>query len=97
MWRTWLHNAAGTMVGEMQSMESLKTQCQKMLRDLRNFGNREEGLVTVEWVALTAAMVVAAVVISYSVMTNTNTQAKTVGTGIANQVTNTYGTNGSKL
>ena len=74
-------------------MESLK----QFLRAVGNFGRREDGLVTVEWVALTAAMVVAAVVISYSVMTNTNTQAKTVGNGINNQVTNTYGTNGSKL
>ena len=78
-------------------MESLKNQCQRMLRDLGNFARCEEGLVTVEWVALTAAMVVAAIVISFSVMTNTNTQAKTVGTGIGNQVTNTYGANGSKL
>ena len=74
-------------------MESVK----QFLRAVRNFGRCEDGLVTVEWVALTAAMVVAAVVISYSVMTNTNTQAKTVGNGIGNQVTNTYGTNGSKL
>ena len=42
-------------------MESIK----QFLGDLRNFGRREDGLVTVEWVALTAAMVVAAVVISY--------------------------------
>ena len=66
-------------------------------RDLRNFGRREDGLVTVEWVALTAAMVVAAVVISYSVMTNTNTQAKSVGNNIGIQQNATYGTNGSKL
>ena len=74
-------------------MESVR----QFLRDLRNFGRREDGLVTVEWVALTAAMVVAAVVISYSVMTNTNTQAKTIGGGVTKQVTNTYGTDGSKL
>ena len=78
-------------------MESLKKLSQKTLRDLRNFARREDGLVTVEWVALTAAMVVAAVVISYTVMHNTNTEAATVGTGISNQVTNTYGANGSKL
>ena len=74
-------------------MEWLK----QFLRDLRNFGRREDGLVTVEWVALTAAMVVAAVVISYSVMHNTNAQASTVGTGISSQVTNTYGAYGKSL
>ncbi len=78
-------------------MELVKKQSQKVLRDLGDFGRCEDGLVTVEWVALTAAMVVAAVVISYSVLHNTNTQAKTVGNGIGNQVTNTYGANGSKL
>ena len=78
-------------------MESVKKRSQKILRDLWDFGRCEDGLVTVEWVALTAAMVVAAVVISYTVMHNTNTEAATIGTGVNNQVTNTYGTNGSKL
>ena len=78
-------------------MESLKTQFRKTVRDLRNFARREDGLVTVEWVALTASMVIAAVVISYTVMHNTNTQAQAVGTGVANQVTSTYGANGTKL
>jgi hypothetical protein len=78
-------------------MESLKAQFRKTLRDLRNFTRREDGLVTVEWVALTAAMVVSAVVVSYTVMHNANGQAQAVGSGITNQVTSTYGTNGSKL
>jgi len=74
-------------------MESLK----QFLRDLRNFARREDGLVTVEWVALTAAMVVAAVVISFTVMHNTNVEASTVGNGIAPQVISSYGSGGSKL
>ena len=78
-------------------MESLERQFRKTLGDLHNFTRREDGLVTVEWVALTAAMVVAAIVISFSVMKNTSTQAKTIGNGIAPQVVNTYGTNGSSL
>jgi hypothetical protein len=78
-------------------MESLKTHLQKTLHGLRNFARREDGLVTVEWVALTAAMVVAAIVISFSVMKNTSTEAKTIGNGIAPQVTTTYGANGSNL
>ena len=78
-------------------MESLKKQSQKALRDLCNFARREDGLVTVEWVALTAAMVVAAVVISYTVMHNTNAEASTVGNGINTQVGSTYGSGGSNL
>ena len=78
-------------------MESLKTQFRKSLRDLHNFARREDGLVTVEWVALTASMVIAAVVVSYTVMHNTNTQAQSVGNGITSTVTTVYGANGSKL
>jgi len=74
-------------------MESLK----QFLRHLRDFARREDGLVTVEWVALTAAMVVAAIVISFSVMSNTNTEAKSIGGGISTQVTTSYGTGGSNL
>ena len=78
-------------------MESLLKQSQKILHGLRNFARREEGLVTVEWVALTAAMVIAAVVISFTVMNNTNTAAKTVGGNITTTVTDIYGTKGSNI
>ena len=78
-------------------MESLKRRFTKTLRDLHNFARREDGLVTVEWVALTASMVIASIVVSYTVMHNTNNEAKSVATGISNQVTNTYGVDGSKL
>ena len=75
-------------------MESLK---KLFLRGVCNFARREEGLVTVEWVALTASMVIAAVVVSYTVMHNTNQQAQSVGNGITTTVTTVYGANGSKL
>ena len=78
-------------------MESLKRQFAKTLRDLHNFARREDGLVTVEWVALTASMVIAAIVVSYTVMHNTNGQAQNVGNGITSTVTSVYGANGSKL
>ena len=45
-------------------MNSLKNK-------IRNFVRVEDGLVTVEWVALTAGMVVAAVAIGFIVMQNT--------------------------
>jgi Flp pilus assembly pilin Flp len=50
---------------------------------------REDGLVTVEWVALAAAMVVGAVAIAYLVMHNLEGPAKTIGNtigGVSNQV-----------
>ena len=64
---------------------------------LRRFIRVEDGLVTVEWVALTAGMVVAAVAIGFIVMSNTYKQASTIGTGITSTTTAKYGANGSKL
>jgi hypothetical protein len=64
---------------------------------LRRFIRVEDGLVTVEWVALTAGMVVAAVAIGFIVMSNTYKQASSVATGISTTTTAKYGANGSKL
>jgi len=66
----------------------------------RNFGRFikvEDGLVTVEWVALTAGMVVAAVAIGYMVMSTTYQSANTVGGNIIGTSNTVYGPNGSKL
>jgi Flp pilus assembly pilin Flp len=60
-------------------------------KKIRRFVRVEDGLVTVEWVALTAGMVVAAVAIGFIVMTNTGTEAKKVGNGIEANVTSTFG------
>ena len=78
-------------------MESLMMQSQKILHALRNFVRREEGLVTVVWVALTAAMVIAAVVISFTVMKNTNTAANVVGGNVQGTVDQKYGPTGGNL
>jgi len=78
-------------------MESLERQFRKTLQALHNFARREDGLVTVEWVALTASMIIAAVVVSYTVMHNANTQAQNVGNGITTTLNGVYGVNGSKL
>jgi Flp pilus assembly pilin Flp len=64
-------------------MNSLKNR-------IRNFVRSEDGLVTVEWVALTAGMVVAAVAIGYIVMTNTGEEAINVGGGIGSEITSTF-------
>jgi hypothetical protein len=53
---------------------------------IRNFVRVEDGLVTVEWVALTAGMVVAAVAIGFIVMQNTYDEGAKVGNGIINEV-----------
>ena len=66
----------------------------------KNFGRfikMEDGLVTVEWVALTAGMVVAAVAIGFIVMSNTYKEGSTVGGNILGTTSGVYGTNGAKL
>lgn len=54
----------------------------KARRGLSRFVRNEDGLVTVEWVALAAAMVVGAVSIGWLVMVNLKTPANSIGTGI---------------
>ena len=61
------------------------------LGGLRRFIRVEDGLVTVEWVALTAGMVIAAVAIGFIVMNNTGKAAKNVGGSITNAVSTIYG------
>ena len=63
-------------------MNSLKNK-------LRNFVRVEDGLVTVEWVALTAGMVVAAVAIGFIVMNNTYMASSKIGGNISS-VNGTY-------
>jgi hypothetical protein len=60
------------------------------LGGLRRFIRVEDGLVTVEWVALTAGMVVAAVAIGFIVMNNTYNAGKTVGGSILSRTSTTY-------
>jgi hypothetical protein len=57
---------------------------------IRRFIKREDGLVTVEWVALTAGMVIAAVAIGFTVMNNTKKAASAVGGGITSAVNSKY-------
>jgi hypothetical protein len=64
---------------------------------IRNFVRVEDGLVTVEWVALTAGMVVAAVAIGFIVMQNTYEEASDIGGGIGAATTAKFGADGSKL
>jgi hypothetical protein len=67
------------------------------IEGLRRFIRSEDGLVTVEWVALTAGMVVAAVTISFIVMNTTALQASGIGTGIQDKTNTVFGTNGENL
>jgi hypothetical protein len=66
---------------------------QGFLMGIRRFIKMEDGLVTVEWVALTAGMVIAAVAIGFTVMNNTKQAASKVGGGISTAVTKKYGSN----
>jgi hypothetical protein len=69
----------------------------KSLKKICNFVHVEDGLVTVEWVALTAGMVVAAVAIGFIVMQNTYVAASNVGGNILGTTGSIYGPTGSKL
>ena len=71
-------------------MNSLKNK-------ISSFVKVEDGLVTVEWVALTAGMVVAAVAIGFIVMNNTYVAASSIAGGITATNTAIYGANGSNL
>ena len=54
---------------------------------LSRLAKSEDGLVTVEWVALAAAMVVGAVSIGWLVMVNLKAPANSIGTGISTTAT----------
>jgi len=69
----------------------------KSLKNMRRFIKVEDGLVTVEWVALTAGMVVAAVAIGFIVMSNTYKAASNVGGNILGTSNSVYGPSGSNL
>jgi Flp pilus assembly pilin Flp len=58
-------------------------------RGLKAFIKGEEGLVTVEWVALAAAVVVGGITLVWLVMNNLKTPAGQIGTGISNAATRT--------
>lgn len=55
---------------------------------LFGFAKRQDGVVTVEWVAIAAAVVVGAITIGWLVFTNVKTHSNSVGQPI-NDVSNT--------
>lgn len=54
---------------------------------VRDFFRAEDGLVTVEWVALASALVVGAIAVGWLVMQNLQTPANAIGTNITTQAT----------
>ena len=56
---------------------------QKTIRTMRDFFTAEDGLVTVEWVALASALVVGAISVGWLVMTDLKAPANTIGTQIS--------------
>jgi Flp pilus assembly pilin Flp len=66
-----------------------------MLRAIRKFMRREDGLVTIEWVALAAAVVVGGIAVVWVVMDQAGGVAKGVGAtiGSANTSACTNATN----
>jgi Flp pilus assembly pilin Flp len=51
--------------------------------DLRGFVVSEDGLVTVEWVALAGAIVIGAIAVGYLVMTSLKSPANAIGSVIS--------------
>ena len=66
-----------------------------LVKKVGRFAQVEDGLVTVEWVALTAGMVVAAVAIGFIVMQNTYGEASNIRGGINTTTTAVSGSGGS--
>ena len=71
-------------------MNNFNRQCGRWLSRFASFAREDKGLVTVEWVALAAAMVIGAVAIAWIALTSVETQSNTVGStigGVANTTT----------
>jgi len=58
----------------------------RILNRLREFVRRDSGLVTLEWVALAAAVIVLAIGVIVVIQTNVNTAASTIGSAIVSTV-----------
>ena len=57
-----------------------------VLSNLTRFARDDEGLVTLEWVALAAAVIVLAIGVVVVIQTNVNTAASTIGSKIVSTV-----------
>ncbi len=68
-----------------------------LINKARRFVSVEDGLVTVEWVALSAGMVVAAIAVGFIVMQTTYTEGMNVGKNIMNTSNNVFGPDGANL
>ena len=59
--------------------DAVRLRCDDSLRWMGRFVRSENGVLTVEWVALAACMVVGAVVISFYVMHSLSATAQCIG------------------
>ena len=66
-------------------------------KSVRRFITVQDGLVAVEWVAITAGMVIAAVAIGFVVSKNTYKAGSKLGSTNTTTVNALFGPNGSKL
>lgn len=56
-----------------------------MAKTLQNFLKSEDGLVTVEWVALASALVIGAITVGWLVLDNLKAPANAIGTNITSK------------
>jgi len=57
-----------------------------MVREVLRFVRADEGLVTLEWVALAAAVIILAIGVVLVIQTQVNTAASTIGSKIVSTV-----------
>jgi hypothetical protein len=78
-------------LGRRREMKAQNREVRRRHSHFANFARKDSGLVTVEWVALAAAMVIGAVTIAWLVELNVKNQSGSVGStinGVANTTTN---------
>ena len=62
----------------------------KLRRDLQGFMVSEDGLVTVEWVALAGAIIIGAIAVGWLVMKSLSSPANAIGTQITSHTSTAY-------
>ena len=63
---------------------------ERLRREMHAFAVSEEGLVTVEWVALAGAVIIGAIAVGWIVMRSLSSPANTIGTTVSSGTSSTY-------
>jgi len=66
------------------------SNAKRLGRDLHEFMVAEDGLVTVEWVALAGAIIIGAIAVGWIVMRSLSSPANSIGSTITAKQSSTY-------